>query len=180
MVTAIDAREGIVSAVFADREGAEAAIAELRALGLAEDEMGVIVPDPAHHRLLDDGVRETLKGLGHGILVGTPLGVLGGIAVVAAGAPGYDVIGLGGALLVGAPIGALWGAIVGAYFGLTGEVHRLEDIERTHELPLKPEEILVVVVAGQERAGAVGQVMERHGGSGLTAGALSQSAGGAS
>ena len=162
MAAKIPALEGVVPVVFSTREQAEAALAELRALGFADDEMGVIVPDPAHHHLMDDSAHEALKGLTHGILIGTPLGALAGIAIVALAAPGVGVIGIGGVLLFGGHVGALRGAITGAYLGLTAEVHHLEDTEHKYEIPLKPEEILVVVMTDPERADAVCQIMLRH------------------
>jgi hypothetical protein len=158
----VAALEGVVPVVFSSRAQAEAAIAELRALGFADDELGVIVPDPAHHDLLDDSTHEALTGLGHGILVGAPLGAIAGIALAALAAPGVGVIGVGGALLFGGNIGALWGAITGAYLVLTAEVHHLEDVEHKYEIPLKPEEILVVVMTDPGRADAVCQIMQRH------------------
>lgn len=66
-------------------------------------------------------------------------------------------------MLFAGHVGALWGAITGAYLGLTAEIHHLEDIERKFEIPLAPEEVLVVVVADAERSKAVCDVMQGHG-----------------
>lgn len=155
--------DGVVPGVFADTASAEAAIEELREMGFSDDELGVIVTDPAHHRLIDDPETETLRGLERGILIGTPLGVLGGLAVAALAAPGIGLIGLGGVLLFGCHAGALWGAITGAYLGLTAEIHHLEDIEEKYEIPLAPHEILVAVVTDPARSQAVCEAMQRHG-----------------
>lgn len=154
--------DGVVPGIFADTASAEAAIAELRELGFGDDDLGVIVSDPAH-RLIDDPESETLLGLERGILIGTPLGVLGGIAVAALAAPGIGLIGLGGVLLFGCHAGALWGAITGAYLGLTAEIHHLEDVEEKYEIQLAPREVLVAVVTDPERSQAVCQAMQRHG-----------------
>ena len=156
------ALDGVVPVVFASREQAEAAIAELRGLGFGDEELGAIVPDPAHHALIDDSMHEALKGIGQGIIGGMPLGALAGMALVALAAPGVGVIGVGGALLLGVPVGALWGAIAGGFFGLTAEIQHLEDIERKYRIPLAPNEILVVVVTDQERADEVCEIMQRH------------------
>jgi hypothetical protein len=155
--------DGVVPGVFADPASAEAAIAELREMGFGDDDLGVIVTDPAHHHLIDDPDYETLKGLKRGILIGTPLGMLGGLALIALGAPGLGVIGLGGALWFVGHAGALWGAIIGAYYGLTAEIHHLEDIEEKYEIPLAPHEVLVAVVTDPERSQAVCEVMHGHG-----------------
>lgn len=157
------ALDGVVPGVFASREQAEAAIAELRVLGFGDEELGAIIPDPAHHVLLDDSMHEALTGIGHGILGGMPLGALAGIALVALAAPGVGVIGVGGALLLGLPVGALWGAIAGGLVGLTAEIQHLEDIERKYRIQLAPNEILLVVVTDQERSDAVCEIMQRHG-----------------
>lgn len=163
MAERMRAIDGVVPGVFADTTSAEAAIAELRELGFGDDELGVIVTDPAHHRLIDDAERETLLGLERGILIGTPLGVLGGLALAALAAPGIGLIGLGGVLLFGCHAGALWGAITGAYLGLTAEIHHLEDVEEKYEIPLAPHEVLVAVVTDPERSDEVCGTMQRHG-----------------
>lgn len=155
--------DGVVPGVFSSREQAEKALEELRAIGLAEDEMGVIVPDPAHHHLMDDPETETVKGLAKGFLVGGGIGALAGIALAALVAPGIGVIGVGGAILYGSHFGGLWGAFSGAYLGLTAEIHHLEDVEEKYHIELKPEEILVVVVTDRDRAYEVCQIMQRNG-----------------
>jgi hypothetical protein len=159
----IQPRNGVVPVIFSSREDAEAAIAELREVGLADDELGIVIPDPAHHYLIDDGLHESLKGFEHGALVGAPIGAVAGIALAALAVPGIGVIGVGGALLFGGHLGALWGFIAGGYLGMTAEVHHLEDIEQKYEVQLKPEEILVVVVADDERIQRACEIVRRHG-----------------
>lgn len=155
--------DGVVPGVFGSREQAEKALEDLREIGLAEDEMGVIVPDPAHHHLMDDPETETVKGLAKGFVIGGGIGALAGMALAALVVPGVGVVGVGGALLFGSHFGGLWGAISGAYLGLTTEIHHLEDIERKYHIDLKPGEILVVVVTDRERAYEVCQIMQRNG-----------------
>lgn len=121
------------------------------------------MPDPSHHRLIDDSIHEALQGLSHGTIAGASIGTVAGIALVALAAPGVGVIGVGGALLSGGHPGALWGAITGAYLGLMAEVHHLEDVERKYEIPLAPEEILLVVVTDTDRSDEVCRIMRRHG-----------------
>jgi hypothetical protein len=159
--------DGVVPGVFSDRSRAEKALEELRAIGLAEDEMGVIVPDPAHHHLMTDPETETVKGLAKGVLVGGGIGALAGMALAALVVPGVGVVGVGGALLFGTHFGGLWGAISGAYLGLTTEIHHLEDIEKKYRIELQPGEILVVVVTDRDRAYEVCQIMQRNGARGI-------------
>lgn len=155
---------GIIPGVFGDRKSAEKAIADLRSLGFSEDEMGVIVPDPSHHELIDNSTHQALTGAGRGMLVGAPIGALAGIAIAALAAPGVGVIGVGGAVLAGGHLGALWGIVTGAYLGLTAQVHHVEDIEKKYSVPLAPGEIMVTVITDPEQAGAVTELIERDGG----------------
>jgi hypothetical protein len=164
MTAAVGSLNRIIPSVFADRASAEKAIVDLRDVGFAEDELGVIVPDPAHHDLIDDTTHQALEGVEQGMLVGAPVGALAGIALAALAAPGIGVLGVGGALLFGGHLGALWGVVAGAYLGLTARVHHIEDAERKYEVPLKPGEILVTVVTDQDRADVVTELIERDGG----------------
>lgn len=154
--------EGFVPAVFENRDEAEAAINELRALGFGDDDLGVMIPDPEHYHLLDNSTKEVLKGIGTGGIVGLPLGVAAGVSVAALLVPGLGVIGVGGALLWGTLGGAIWGAYLGANIGMAAEIRHIDDIERRFEIPLEDHQMLVVVVANSE-AKQVGDVMERHG-----------------
>lgn len=155
--------DGIVPGVFSDRAKAEASLIELREIGFSDDELGVLVTDPETHHLIDDSTAQALKGLGHGVLVGAPLGAIAGLALAAIAAPGIGVIGVGGALLFSGHIGALWGAVTGAYLGLTAEIHHLEDIEQKYQIALKPNEILVVVVSDSDRADTACEIMTKNG-----------------
>jgi hypothetical protein len=159
----ISVLDGVVPGVFDTREAAEAAMVELRELGFSDDEMGVLVADPVHHKLIDDSVNEATKGVKQGLLFGVPIGAIAGMALAALVAPGIGVIGVGGVLLAGGHVGALWGGIMGAYLGLTAEVHHLEDLDRKYQIPLNPNEILLAIVVDPERADVVCEIMRRHG-----------------
>jgi hypothetical protein len=158
----VRALEDVVPAVFSSEEEAEAAINELRALGYSDNDMGIMVPDPSHYRLMDKSLQDTLKGLGFGGIIGAPLGALAGFGVITLAVPPLGFIGIGGALLYGGLEGALWGAYIGAQVGMAAEIKHIEDIERRFEIPLKPHEILIVVVAG-DQARSICDNMERHG-----------------
>lgn len=154
--------EGVVPAVFENREEAEAAIAELRELGYSDDELGVMIPDPEHYHLLDKGMSELLTGMGTRAVFGIPLGAVAGIGVATLLIPGLGVIGVGGALLWGSLGGAVWGAYLGAQIGMAAEIRHVNEIERRYEIPLEPHQMLVVVIAGRQ-AEQVCKIMERHG-----------------
>ncbi len=154
--------EDVVPAVFSDASEAEAAMQELQTLGYADNDFGIMVPDPTHYHLLDKSLADTLKGIGTGGIVGAPIGVLAGMGIMTVLIPPLGFIGIGGALLYGGLQGALWGAYIGAQVGLAAEIKHLNDIERRFEIPLKPNEILIVVVAGED-AKRVCSILERHG-----------------
>lgn len=154
--------EDVVPAVFSNEEEAKAAIDELRELGYADNDFGIMVPDPTHYHLLDKPMADTLKGLGYGGIIGAPIGVLAGMSVMTVLIPPLGFIGIGGALLYGGLQGALWGAYVGAQVGMAAQIHHLSDIEQRFEIPLKPNEIMVIVAAGDD-ADRVCSIMNEHG-----------------
>ncbi len=158
----VETRRDVVPAVFGNRTDAEAALAELRQLGFRHDDLGVMVPDPEHHHLIDNSDREVWGSLSAGMVAGIPIGTLAGMALMALVIPGLGILGLGGALIVGGAGGALWGAYLGSVTGLAAEIMHVEDVEHRYEISLQPNEILVVVMA-HAQAERVCQIMEQHG-----------------
>ncbi len=154
--------KGVVPAVFTSKEDAEAALLELKEIGLRHDDFGVMVPDPEHVHLLDNVDREVWGSLSTGMVAGMPIGALAGMALTALIIPGLGILGVGGALLVGGAGGALWGAYLGSVSGLAAEITHVENIEHKYEIPLQPNEILVVVVA-HDQAERVCEIVQRHG-----------------
>ena len=150
-----------IPAVFRTREDAEAAISELRGLGLRDEDIGVLVADPGRHRLVDDSARRALSGVTRGVVGGIPAGSLGGIGLTALALPDVGLIGLGG-LLVGAVGGAIWGSVVGSLQGLIARVRWNAGEDAWCEVPVGSEEILVVARAGGRGQQAL-RVMEQHG-----------------
>ncbi len=154
--------EGAVPAVFSNKEDAEAALEELRGIGFGDDDLGVMIPDPEHHHLLDKSGSQMWHGLETGMVAGTPIGLVAGMALTALVIPGLGILGVGGALLVGGVGGAMWGAYLGSMSGVAAEIMHAEDVERRYEIPLRPDEILVVVVAN-EQAPRVCEILQSHG-----------------
>lgn len=151
----------VVPGVFSSREQAEAAIAELRQLGLRDEDLGLAVPDPGRYQLLTDTVKEAFKGMTTGIAIGAPLGSLAGLGLMSIVLPGVGLVGLGG-LLVGVHGGAVWGAVLGGMGGLLAKVRWDADEDRWCEIPLGGGDILVVARAGTH-ASEARKIMERHG-----------------
>jgi hypothetical protein len=156
------APQQVVPAVFANREAAEAAIAELRRLGFAEEDIGLAVPEPGRYALEGAEQQELWRGTVAGMAVGAPLGALAGILLQQLIVPGGASLGIGGLLLLGLRDGILWGSFLGAASGLLAKV-RWNDAEDRHcDIPLGGSDILVVVRAG-DRAEEVRRVLEAHG-----------------
>lgn len=155
------AAQETVPGIFATREQAEAAIADLRGLGLTDENIGVAVPDPGRYELIDDSTREALKGLTSGIAIGAPAGALAGIALTSLVLPAAGVVAAGG-LFLGVYGGTLWGAFVGAVGGLAAKVRWNDAEDRWCEIPLGGGDILVVARA-TGRADEARTIMERHG-----------------
>lgn len=151
----------VVPAVFGSREAAEAAIADLRRLGLSEDDIGIAVPDPGRYRLIDDTTHDAAMGVTSGIAIGVPLGSLAGLALSGIVFPGVGVVGVGG-LLIGLYGGVLWGAILGGLGGLAAKVRLNADGDQWCEVALGGGDILVAARAGVD-APEAHRIMERHG-----------------
>jgi hypothetical protein len=59
----------------------EIAIAELRRLGIPDEDIGVAVADPGHYQHRDPSDREVFGAAGGGIAKGAPLGSVAGITL---------------------------------------------------------------------------------------------------
>ncbi|MBI2939562.1 MAG: hypothetical protein HYY04_03920 [Chloroflexi bacterium] len=154
---------GMVSGVFGSRQQAEAVIEDLRRLGLSDKDLGLVVPDPERHHLVQarETGREVAGSVSKGIAAGATLGSLAGLAVMAAVLPGAGVVGLAG-LLIGAEVGAALGAILGGYGGLIVRVGSGTGDESRCEIRLGSGDILVVV-RSEEYAEEALRLMAFHG-----------------
>lgn len=161
--TRFETLEGVVSAVFDASDDAESALEELKRMGFRHDDLGVAVSDPEHFHLLDNSDKETWASLGAGLIAGIPIGTLAGMALTALVIPGLGILGVGGALLVGGTGGALWGAYLGSVSGLATEITEIEHAEHHYDIPLKPNEVLVVVMAHNQEE-RVRDLVRKHNG----------------
>jgi hypothetical protein len=144
------------------REQAEAAIADLRRLGLRDDDIGLALPEPGRYLVPDTDTADTVTRMETGAAIGTPLGTIAGIGIMAALSAAAGPIGLGGLLLVGAVGGSLWGAFFGTFGGVLAKVRWNIAEDRWCEIPLGGADILVVARAGGEDE-AVRRSMQHHG-----------------
>jgi hypothetical protein len=161
----INAVRNVVPGVFTNPEQAEAAINELRMLGLDTDDLCVPVTDPAHHRIIDKSLVETLKGIAIGAAIGAPLGALLGVGLLLITVPSLLATGIGG-VFVAVYLGGGFGGYLGSILGLGAAIERIARVERRYAIPLTGADTLVVVLAGHQ-AGVVRQIMDRHGARGV-------------
>jgi hypothetical protein len=160
-----ESAQHVVPGVFPTREQAEAAVAELRHLGLTDADLGVAVADSGRYRLMGDDAGRALSAVKTGVAVGIPVGSLAGLALVGLGFPGLGVLGLGG-LLIGLEGGAIWGAILGGYGGLAVKLRTDSEQDKWCEVPLGGGDILIAArIDKQTGLGTdeVRELMEQHG-----------------
>ena len=154
--------------MFADRSHAQQAIADLKAAGFEEEQIGVAMRDRNEQGQLadDSGVHGTHAGSGAatGGVVGGVLGLLVGIGALAI--PGIGPVITAGVLAhaigagaAGVAIGAVGGGVVGALIGLGIPEHEAKHFETGFNAG----GALVTVNAGPRASEAI-EILERDGG----------------
>jgi hypothetical protein len=151
-----------LAAVFADRPHAEAAVDELRSLGLGSDHLGVAVRSDDTVAFEHDADVELWHDAEIGAAAGVPIGAIAGIGLAAVAMSGVGVIGVGGVLAL-AGASALWGGLLGTYLGAAAGETGWAEHEEIGYAALGDDEVLVVVCS-HGHGDAVREVMRRHGG----------------
>jgi hypothetical protein len=149
--------------VFQTREAAERAVADLRAAGFRDDQIGLVAKDPGGKTVRTDGSGET--NAGEGAAIGAAAGAAGGALVGAGIMAGVipvigPVLALGtlGTILVNAAGGAALAGIAGALVGWGIP----EEDAKYYEGEVKAGRYLVTVETGGR--GEAAGVITRHGG----------------
>jgi hypothetical protein len=151
-----------VVAVFRDRSGAEAAVEELRRLGLGSDHLGVAVRGPGQVAFEHDAEADLLHDVEVGAGTGAVVGFLAGFALMGALVPVVGTVGVGGLFAVGAATG-FGGAMLGGYLGVATEERALTAHEQIARTQLEPGQ-MVVAVCSHGHPDTARQVLQRHGG----------------
>jgi hypothetical protein len=159
----MDIHEPQFGAVFADPLHAEAAVAELRQSGLADEHLGIAVHAGDRYVFEHSTEAAVGHGIGRGISIGAPIGAVAGMTVLALVVPGVGTIGVGGILAAGAMTGGLAGGLWGAYLGLTATEPVIENERDWERVALEPGQ-MIVVVDQHGHPEAVREVLERHNG----------------
>ena len=152
-----------IGAIFSNRLDAEAAVNELHMLGIADKHLGIAIHEPGQLVYEEDVEHHEAVSAEEGALVGAPVGVIAGMALVALVLPGVGTISAGGLLAAGGAAGALIGGFVGGVAGLATTQHEAEERRKWEDHQLRPSEILVVVRDHQQLA-RVSSVLMGHGG----------------
>lgn len=152
-----------VAAIFGSHAEAEAAVNDLRAMGIADEHLGIAIHQEGIHVVLEeDEDADVEHAAARGIAVGGALGVVAGITVMAIASTGVGAIGVGG-LLVGGLASLLGGAAIGGEVTLAAEQRLLGEVDHWTSMPLAPGEMLVVAKAHDRRDDIESQ-MRHHGG----------------
>jgi hypothetical protein len=135
-----------IAAVFGDRRSAEAAVADLREIGLCSEHLGVAVHGREHTVFEYDDEADLEHSLETSIGAGAVLGFLGGMLLFAVAVPGIGTLGAGGIAALGGGC-VLGGALVGGTAGLAATAGEWDSHQRLRETHLEPHEVLVVACA---------------------------------
>lgn len=157
-----------IAAVFRNRDAAEAAVADLRRIGLGSEHLGVAVRGPARTAFERDEEAVMAKRAGSGLAAGGTLGLLGGMALTAIAVPGLAPIGIGGLFAIGAASG-FGSAMLGGYLGIASADRAFHAHREIRATPLEADEVLVAVLAHGQRD-EIEAVLAEHDGTLLTLG----------
>ena len=156
------ARHDHIAAVFANRNNAQAAVDDLRHLGLGSDRLGLAIREGADRAFERDAGTDVIRDTEIGVAAGAAVGYLAGLSIAAVALIPGGVVGLGGILALGVPIG-MGGAVLGGFLGDALAERSFAEREELDDVPLEPGQVLVAVCS-HGHPGTVEEVMERHGG----------------
>ncbi len=149
-----------VTAVFADRSSAEAAIADLREVGLGSEHLGIAIHGVDTTVFEHDEEHDMATEVEAGAGAGAALGLVGGLLLFAV--PGLGALGVGGILAIGAA-SSIGGAMIGGFAGVAAASSEFDEHQALRETHLKPGEVLVVV-CGHGHRDVAELAMQRHAG----------------
>jgi hypothetical protein len=153
----------LVPAVFSGRAQADAAVAELRRFGIADEDIGVAVAAPGRYRRREPSDRNFVESAGRGTAAGAPLGTVGGITLIGLTLGEVVALGAGGLVLAGMG-GLVWGGVIGGLIGVITRVRRHKDEDRWCEVELGASDVLVIVrVRDWSQEPAIASSLQRQG-----------------
>ncbi len=154
----------VIPGVFESREAAEKVIVALRGIGLADADIGVVVPQPGMYDLSNQDFEveaDEARSVRSSIAVGGVTGAIGGMGLMALILSEVGTVGVGG-LLAGAYGGTVWGIILGGLSGLWVKLRWNAREDRWCEIPITGGHVLVAARA-DGKASQVRRIMEQYG-----------------
>ena len=151
-----------VAAILPNRQEAEAAVDELREIGLGSEHLGVVIREGDHAVFERDEETDLAHDTEKGMFAGAGLGLLAGMLLFAVAVPGIGTVGAGGILALGA-VSGLGGTMLGGYVGVAMGSDEFNSHETLREIRLGPDEILVVA-CGHHHSDLIEAALLRHGG----------------
>lgn len=151
----------VVAGFFATQRQAMTVQADLRRIGLDDQDIDIGRPASGRYRVDVREAAELGSGALDGIIVGTLVGALLGVAVLALTVP--QAMGLGSAAVVlGVLMGGFWGSFFGGLAGMAIKAISHEAATPWRELPEQRHALIVVARAGAH-ADAARKAMRRRG-----------------
>jgi hypothetical protein len=156
-----------VAAIFGSAKEAESAVEDLRALGIADEHLGLAVHEPGVHIALEEDEETDMQhAVARGGVAGAVIGAIAGISIMAVASTGVGAIGVGG-MLVGGLASLFGGAAIGAELTVAAEQRVLGEVDHWASTTLEPGQVLIVAKAHDQRA-VIESTMQRHHGRILT------------
>lgn len=152
-------RSRLVGAVLPAGDAAAAA-RDLRNAGIAHDELLTAVWEEEGFAIEPGAGPRMRQALLRGLAIGTVLGAIVGVLVLLAVTPSNSTFA---DFVIGGVGGGTAGAFFGAYLGLNRQRVRFWNQEDWEHVDTAPDEMLVVVDAGDRSEDALG-ILRRHGG----------------
>jgi hypothetical protein len=156
-----DLETGIVAGLFATRQQAMTVEKDLRRIGLADQDIDVGTPTAGRYRLDVRESEDLGSGALDGIVIGTLIGAVVRVLVLALAVPRAMEMGTG-AILLGIPMGGFWGSFFGGLGGMVVKASAHDGTAQWCDIPASSAVLLVIARAGAH-ADAARKVMRQDG-----------------
>lgn len=151
-----------IAAVFGTHADAEAAVDDLREIGLGSRHLRLAIRQPDTVVFERDEEADLAEDLEKGVAAGAVLGFIGGMLLFAIAAPGIGALGAGGIAALGLSSG-FGGAMIGGFGGIGAASAEFYEHDALRHTALEPGEVLVVACS-HDRPELVEGAFTRHGG----------------
>jgi hypothetical protein len=151
-----------IAAILPNQAAAEAAVDDLREVGLGSEHLGLAVRHGDQVAFERDEEADLEHDLEVGVASGAALGFVAGMLMFAVVVPGIGTIGAAG-ILAGGAASTLFGTMLGGYLGIGAATEEFYSHEELRGQRLEGDEVLVVA-CGHHHPDLVEAALRRHGG----------------